>query len=151
MCRKVLRHPCYDERTSADLIRWLGDSDEALSDLAGRALAVLGLPAFNDLIAFVTSSEAAPWPNAVWALTLCPEGHDRLLPLLRSWLARADGELERQCATSLGQILVARKRQGYAPDPDDVEICRRVLEREAATHLGIRVHLREFRKGLGMK
>ena len=77
----------------------------------------------------------------VWALTQFPEGHTQLLPVLRSWLLEAKGDIERQCAVSLAHVLVALQCQGHSPDPNDLAACRRVLERDAATHLGIRVQL----------
>jgi hypothetical protein len=149
-CRAVLGDPRYSPELSATLIGWLREPDAAVSDVAGRALAALGLPAFNDLLAYVSAPGVALSPNAVWALGLFPDGHAQLLPLLRSWAAGASGDLELQCAVSLAGILVARRAAGHAADPADVAACRLVLERDAVQHLAARVHLRGLLAGLGL-
>ncbi|HJZ90920.1 MAG TPA: hypothetical protein VKE40_08610 [Gemmataceae bacterium] len=149
-CRVVLRDKNYTAERSAALIGWLRESDPAICDMVGRALAALGEPAFDDLLACVTAPGAELWPSAVWALELVPARRHRLLPLLRGWLASTAGELQRQCAVSLANLLVERWRAGHSRDPADVAACRQVLERDAGRQPALRVHLWDLVDGLGL-
>lgn len=147
-CRGILREPDYSPQLSARLIGWLKHPNAAVADIAGQCLLQLGPRAFDDLLAEVTSANALPWPNAVWVLAGISPCSDRLLPLLRSWLSSASGELEHQCAVSLAHAIIARKREGHPPHPDDVTACTRVFERSTSENPGMRVHYRGFLAGL---
>jgi hypothetical protein len=147
-CRAVLRERRYSTDKAAKLIEWLRHEDAAVADMAGRALAAMGTPAFNDLLQRVMGPGAAPWPNAVWTLELFADCHERLLPVLRLWLRQGTGEMERQCAVSLAHILVTRRQQGHPTEPDDVAACQSILERDADSSPALRVHLRGLQEGL---
>jgi hypothetical protein len=146
-CRQTIRDRRYTPERSTSIIQWLRHENAAISDLAGRAIGALGAPAFNDLLQRITAS-GIPSPNEVWALTLVESEDDRLLPLLRHWLANSTGELERQCAVGLAAILIARKRASLTPDPSDVRACLQVLERDARENPAMRVYMRGFLKAL---
>jgi hypothetical protein len=146
-CRLILRDPQYSPRVSAQLIEWLNHPNAAVSDIAGRCLLKLGPSAFSDLFAVVSST--SPWPNAVWVLSEFGLESHRLLPSLRSWLTEASGDLERQCAVSLANLLVARKDNGYPLDVSDVELCLRLLNSFAQESPGMKLRLREFTSALG--
>lgn len=145
-CRQILGDPRYSEQTCAKLIGWLKHPNAAVSDIAGRCLLKFGSPAFDDLLAVVNA--ARPWPGAVWVLSELSVESDRLLPFLRLWISAASDELERQCAVSMAQILVARKLAGHAPDRSDVETCIRSMDRFASVDPAMRLHLRQFHSGL---
>src|SRR5688500_5312992 len=85
-CRVVLRDNRYSRSRSKALIAWLGSEWPPTADIAGRALATLGIQAFDDLLNDVLSQGGPTKADLVWALTLFPETHDRLLPFLRDWL-----------------------------------------------------------------
>lgn len=147
-CREILRERRYSADKSAKLIEWLRVDNAAVNDLAGHALNAMGTPAFDDLFQRVTESGAAPWPIAVWTLTLFRDSHIRLLPMLRLWLSQAEGELERQCAVSLAGVLLSRHQLGHLPDPADLAACRRVLEENVDRHQSLRITLRTLKKEL---
>lgn len=147
-CRAALRDRTYSAARSAAFITWLKEPDAAVADLAGHALAAIGPAAFEDLLLVVTAPGTTPCPNAVWALALFDEKHERLLPWLRSWLDSTTDGLERQCALSLAGVVMNRRRLGHVPDESDLAACRRVLERDSLTCPSLRVTLRTLRKEL---
>jgi len=140
--------PHYSTQVSTKLIGWLQHPNAAVSDIAGQCLLKLGTPAFDDLLAAVTGATAPPCPNLVWVLSEISPNSDRLLPLLRSWLSVASGELELQCAVSLACMIVARIREGSPPIPEDVLACNRTMERYLSENPAIRLRHCEFLAGL---
>lgn len=144
-CREVLRSPSYSPSRSSKLIEWIKSDFAPTADIAGRALAVLGPQAFDDLLEDILSRPDLPKPNLVWALELFPERHERLLPLLRDWLGRSDGDLRLQIAVSIAHIATQRLRDGLPVDQGDVSLFKSVLA-PAVEHGGIRVQLREFER-----
>ena len=144
-CREVLRSPSYSPSRSSELIKWVKSDFEPTADIAGRALAVLGPQAFDDLLKDVLSRPDLPKPNLVWALGQFPERQERLLPLLRDWLSRSDGDLQIQIALSIAHIATQRLRDGLPVDQADVLLFRSVLV-PAIEQGSIRVYLREFER-----
>lgn len=142
-CREVLRNPSYSPLLSSELIEWLKADFQPTADIAGRALAVLGPRAFEDLLDDVLSRPDLPEPNHVWALELFPEMHERLLPFLRDWLARSAGDLRLQVAVSIAHVLTERLRKGLPVNQADVSLFKSVLV-PALDRGTIRVHLRDF-------
>jgi hypothetical protein len=147
-CRVILRDRRYSPQRARALIRWLESDWAPTAGIAGLALAELGDHAFEDLLSHVARGEGLPRPNAVWAIELFPDQHDRLAPLLRRWLAQSQGELRSQCAVSLAHLLAERLRRHLWVDPSDVELVRSVLAPLATTSGGARVHLRGFEEVL---
>ena len=117
----------------------------ATADIAGRALASLGPQAFDDLLNDVLSQAGPPRANLVWALELFPERHERLLPLLRDWLRRSEGELRLQIAVSIAHVLTERLKEKLPVDQADVALFKSVLV-PAINHGAVRVHLRDFER-----
>lgn len=149
-CRIILRDPRYSPARARALIHWLESEWEPTSDIAGRALAQLGPRAFDDLLAHVLRNNRLPRPNSVWALELFPNQHDRLLPLLRQWLAQSQGELRAQCAVSLAHKLAKRLQNRVDVDADDINLVRSVLAPLTLTNGGARVHLRCLEEALAV-
>jgi hypothetical protein len=127
------------------LIEWLKSDFQPTSDIAGRALAVLGPQAFDDLLDDVLSRPDLPKPNLVWALELFPERHERLLPLLRDWLGRSTGVLRLQVAVSIAHIVTERLKKRLSVDQADVSRFKSVLV-PAIDQGAIRVHLRDYER-----
>ncbi len=144
-CREVLRNPSYSPSRSRKLIEWLKSDFQPTADIAARALAALGAQAFDDLLGDVLSRPDLPKPNLVWALELFPEGHERLLPLLRDWLGRSGDDLRLQIAVSIAHVVTERLRKGLPVDQADVSLFESVLV-PAIDHGAIRVHLRDFER-----
>jgi hypothetical protein len=144
-CREVLRNPSYSPSRSSELIEWLKSDFRPTADIAGRALAVLGPQAFEDLLDDVLSRPDLPKPNLVWALGLFPERHEHLLPLLRDWLGRSAGDLRLQVAVSIAHVVTERLRKGLPVDQADVSLFKSVLV-PAIDRGAIRVHLRDFER-----
>jgi hypothetical protein len=144
-CREVLRNPSYSPSRSRELIKWLKSDFQPTADIAGRALAVLGPQAFDDLLNDIVSRPDLPKPNLVWALELFPERHERVLPLLRDWLGRSTGELRLQVAVSIAHIITERLKKRLPVDQADVSLFRSVLD-PAINHGAIRVHLRDYER-----
>src|SRR5687767_13137528 len=123
-CREVLRNPSYSPSRSSELIEWLKSDFQPTADIAGRALAALGPQAFEDLLNDVLSRPDVPKPYLVWALELFPQGHERLLPLLRDWLGRSSGDLQLQVAVSIAHVVTERLRNGLPVDQADVSLLK---------------------------
>ena len=102
----------------------------------------LGPQAFDDLLDEVLHDRSSLRPRFVWALALCSERHERLLPLLREWLPSSSGNLRMQIATSIAHVLTERRMKGQLVDDADVALFKAVLIPEATP--GTRLTLREF-------
>lgn len=146
-CREVLRNPSYLPSRSRELIEWIKSDSLPLANIAGHALAALGLQAFDDLLDDVLSRQDLPKPRVVWALVLFTEKHERLLPLLREWLRRSDGELRMQTAVSIECILMERLRRGLPVDEGHVSLFKSVLV-PAIDHGAVRIYLRDFERAV---
>ena len=145
-CRVLLRDNRYTEPRSRALIRWLGSNWAPTSDIAARTLVKLGPKAFDDLLVDVLNGDRLPLPNAVWALELFSDQHDRLLPHVRKWLTKSKGELQMQSAVTIAHILTKRLKNRQKIDTADVELFRSVLTPKAISSAAIRVHLRDFER-----
>jgi hypothetical protein len=144
--RQILRDPHYSKELSAKLIDWLKSPFAPISDIAGLCLMKFGKSAFDDLLAQVTRD--GPWPNAVWVLANLEWNDEQFISLLRWWLHDSTGDLERQCAVSFAQIILALKEAGQPPLPSDVKACIDVFTKYSEESPSMRLHLRCFQSRL---